>query len=882
MPHEFGRAVAHLSQRRGFWSNRKSAARPGNDKEEGELKKAIEGLAASIQVSGSRTLGEYLHGLNSHDARRRTNKLSREMIHSEFDTLWTVQQEHLPDLLTDSLRKRIDKVIFYQRPLRMQKHLIGYCEILGHKHLKNRRRRAPKALLVSQRFRILQDLNNLRIILPDGRNIPLDAAEREKLLDALDRVTTKDKKLTFDQMRKLLKLDPSTCRFNLENENRKGLLGNETAHTLRRVFGKRWDNLSAPDKDKVVDDCRSIVEDETLIRRGVTAWKLSQADAEKLAKVSLVEGFSSLSRTALLLLVPELEAGASYAEAVQKLITQGKITPPPIPKRVRLERHGTLRNPMVDRALTELRKVVNGILREHGRPAVIRIELARDLKQTRRERADAVKKQAANSRENENASASLRENGIDNPSRDDIIKWKLWKECREVCPYTGKAISFNGLFGSTPEFDFEHIIPWTRSIDDSYMNRTLCDVRENRDVKHNQTPWEAYGIDSARYDQILQRVRCLPLPKRRRFEVRELDRGDRDFAARALNDTRYISLRAKNWLAEIVADDHAIEVSKGQATATVRRALGLNSILRDTGEKTRLDHRHHAVDALVIALTNRSTLHQLSRVSSGKQARPSFSPADLPWLGFREDAVACIDAINVSHRAQRKANGALHDETFYGFTGLTNERGQQLVAVRKPIAGLSPADIERIRDDRVRSIVKAHVSRFGSPANEGQRLVLPSRKGGSISIRKVRLLRPESAQVIGEGARKRHVLTSGNHHIEILEMTDNGGRSRREGKVVSTLEAMRRMRHGEPLIQRDHGPGKRFVMSLSIGEMIQADDGTLWRVQKMDRNCGIEIRPPWDANKGKDRVFQKKLNPNTLRGRKVTVSPTGRILPAND
>ena len=102
----------------------------------------------------------------------------------------------------------------------------------------------------------------------------------------------------------------------------------------------------------------------------------------------------------------------------------------------------------------------------------------------------------------------LKDCGLARPSRDDLEKALLHEECGGICPYTGRSIPFSSLFDN-PQFEVEHILPFSRCPDDSFGNKTLCYIDENRNVKHNRTPWEAYGSDSERYEQVLEPVRRL-------------------------------------------------------------------------------------------------------------------------------------------------------------------------------------------------------------------------------------------------------------------------------------------------------------------------------------------------------------------------------------
>src|SRR5690606_12905841 len=118
------------------------------------------------------------------------------------------------------------------------------------------------------------------------------------------------------------------------------------------------------------------------------------------------------------------------------------------------------------------------------------------------------------------------------------------------------------------------------------------------------------------------------------------------------------------------------------------------------GEKNRADHRHHAIDALVVALTNRKRLHRLSDIVRRGGARTHGEVLDEPWPNFRETVKQRVKQINVSHRVERKLRGALHEETLYGKTATPGEW-----VVRKPVEALSAAEVDRIRDPGIRKIV---------------------------------------------------------------------------------------------------------------------------------------------------------------------------------
>ncbi len=190
-PFEFGRALFHLDQRRGFKSNRKSDI---DEKEVGKVRQAVTELQRRLAESGARTLGEFLYRRlrKGKTARARPGigfYPSRAMYEAEFDALWATQAPHHPEL-TDAAREEIRETLFFQRPLKPVEP--GNCE------LDPSDKRAPLALPLTQRFRMYQELNNLRLIMPDRTERRLTIEERDRLFTKLGCQKT----LSFNAMRK--------------------------------------------------------------------------------------------------------------------------------------------------------------------------------------------------------------------------------------------------------------------------------------------------------------------------------------------------------------------------------------------------------------------------------------------------------------------------------------------------------------------------------------------------------------------------------------------------------------------------------------------------------------------------------------------------------
>ncbi len=904
--HEIGRALYHLGQRRGFLSNRKAPPKKDED-EKSKVKAGIGELTGKMQDVGARTLGEYFSQLDPQEERIRQRYTHRDMYKDEFEKIWAAQARHYPDLLTEELRKEISDAIFYQRPLKVQTYLIGNCE------LERGRKRAPWACLPAQRFRMLQRVNDLRIITPDGELVDMTPEQRKTLIEELEIKGD----LKFSNIKKLIGLTRK-YHFNLEEGGEKILPGNRTNAEFAEIFGDRWKENSDFERARIADEVISFEKPEALGKRGLEAWSLGEEAAAKLAELEFEPGYCNLSRKALKKILPYLEQGEHYATA-RKKVYPGADKPgevrdelPPV-----LSENTSLRNPIVTRALTELRKVVNAIISENGKPSIIRIELARDLRKTPKQREQSWKRMRANEKARKKAAEEIiRQAGIQQPTGRDILKYQLAEECKWRCPYTGKSIGWNALFGPSPEFDIEHILPFDRSLDDSYVNKTLCQNEENR-KKGDRTPFEAYA-ETDKWEEIIQRVKefkgdgGIISEKLRRFQMTSEKLNERfdQFSSRQLNDTRYASTLAAEYLGLLYGGTidgegrRRIQVGSGPVTNYLRWVWNLNRILSGGPQKSRENHCHHAIDAVCIALTDAGTVQRLSRAAQRTPVKGNrrFAPMDPPWEGFYDKVKASIDNLVVSHRVDRKVSGPLHEETFYSkeHDGV-DKRGKpcKYRHVRKPIEKLTQADIKQgaIVDPAVRKLVEEKLNEFGGDikkfTEQTNHPYLVTKKGDRVPIHKVRIRKSIQVETVGSGHRARHVIPGDNHHVEIVEITDKKGRKKWEGHIVTRLEAHARRERGEPVIQRVHGEGKEFRFSLCGGDIIEIDEENgnrgLYVVRTISREKGgrLVLVKISEARKMQDIPASQKPRPyidglRKLNCMKKTIDPLGRVNPAND
>jgi CRISPR-associated endonuclease Csn1 len=750
-PFHLGRALMHLAKRRGFQSNRRT---PSKDAE-GNTKEAMKRLHE--QLAGQ-TLGQFLHqqiaagyGARFRPSPESTGKPKKDfplyperaMYKDEFAAIRAGQQAH--QKLTDADWDHLHKLIFFQRELRIPER--GKCRFTAHP-------RASLALASFQQFRLLSDANHLGYRPNSLAPVQmLDATQRDIVLS----LTRTQKTVSFDKLRTKLQL-PDTARFNLESDKRQKLEGDPVAalFSAKKLFGPRWHDLPLTDRDEIAAAARDLDEHDALRRIGAR-YGLEGTALDEFSNLNpddLPRGTARFSATALRQFVPQLEKGLKYNEAVAACGWSHTITPedgsaPALPyygkampdsvvpspnSKVPDEKtYGRFPNPTVHIALNQLRVVINALIARYGKPTEINIELARDLKMSSRQREELMKEQAQNTKKNAARDAFIDEINANFGAKltknyENRLRIRLWEELANgqtyaLCPYKGDPIPKSKLF--TDEVEIDHILPFAATCDDSPANKILCLRSANRD-KRKRSPHEAFGHNPGCYDygEILNRAALLPGNKRWRFQADAMEkfRDENKFQARQLVDTQHLGRAAHRYLSCIVPPKN-IRVSPGRITALLRHHWGLETILApsdapDRGGKNRADHRHHAIDALVIALLDHRLLNFIRTANAAEDLHSIEVPP--PWKSFRADAAAEVEKIIVSHRPDHNPAGRLHEDTAYGDVLLDRTRrrpsqqweidaGYNLV-VRKPVAGLKSGDIERVRDLTLRQKLMEEVS----------------------------------------------------------------------------------------------------------------------------------------------------------------------------
>ncbi|MEQ9042544.1 MAG: type II CRISPR RNA-guided endonuclease Cas9 [Alphaproteobacteria bacterium] len=925
--HELGRALFHLQQRRGFKSNRKTDK--GAEDEKGKIKSAAIKVQAAMKSANARTLGEYLarpchddpKAAHEHPVRARLHGSgakafydfypTREMIAEEFDALWKSQKKFHGAALSNTAHDALRGTLLFQRPLKPQP--VGKCTLNPSEE------RAPRALPSVQHIRIYQDINHFKIRLPGEPERDLTLEER----DLLAAKALGTNKLTFDTARKLLEL-PKEARFNLESERRKHIDGDKTAAVLthKERWGPEWRKIPAEIQEKIVERLLEEENEKKCIDWLTEEHGLSHETAEKVANAPLPEGHGRLGRTATHRVFAELKRDvityddaarrAGYAshsdldfdgEVFNALPYYGEVLERHVafgtgePKDLLEKRVGKIANPTVHVALNQLRHVVNALMKRYGPPAEIVVELARDLPLSAKGKSELDKLQKANQDANDERRAELKKLKLSD-TYENRLRLRLWEELNpddpldRRCPYTGEQIGIERLF--TDEVEIDHILPFSRTLDDGIGNKIVSMRAANR-FKGQKSPYEAFASspDPFNWEKITERAGNLPSNKSWRFgpdAMERFDNEERGFLARQLNETRYLARLTKTYLQRTGAD---VWVTPGRLTADLRWAWGLDSVLaghnRDEAanpQKNRNDHRHHAIDAIVVALTDRGLLQRVA--TEAGRAEKNFDKRLLtglpePWPHFREDVQASIERLIVSHKPDHGVQGALHNDTAYGLVEFDNEKPRSLVVHRVPLHSFKKhKELEAIRDSRIRDQLMKKTA--GLSGKEFTDALVKAGEEMNPPVRKVRIL--ETLSVVPIKDKSGHFYKAYKGDANYCYDIFLGKNEKWDGEVISQFDA--NQKDFDPHAKQS-GDGRELIMRLRGGDLIAVENSNQKRVMRLVKfsKGQIVLADHFEAGSLKKRNEDKEddfkyltTSPSKLqklKARLVHVDPAGRI-----
>ena len=397
----------------------------------------------------------------------------------------------------------------------------------------------------------------------------------------------------------------------------------------------------------------SIEERDAMRRALITQLGMKEEDLDgglldQLYRLDFVKsGYGNKSAKFICKLLPQLQQGLGYSEACAAVgyrhsnsPTSEEITERTLLEKIPLLQRNELRQPLVEKILNQMINLVNALKAEYGVDEV-RVELARELKMSREERERMTRQNGERKKANDKVAEKIQKCGLF-PTKSRIRKYRLWEEAGRQCLYCGRSIDEKQCLNGD-DMEVEHIIPKSVLYDDSYGNKT-CACRRCNKEKGNRTALEyirAKGWEAEYMERIngLLDKKAISYSKYQRLRWLKEDIPS-DFLERQLRLTQYISRQAMAILQQGI---RRVSASEGGVTARLRSLWGYDDILHtlnldrydsmgetervsregETTEKLRIkdwskrkDHRHHAIDALVVASTRQGYIQRLNRVSS--------------------------------------------------------------------------------------------------------------------------------------------------------------------------------------------------------------------------------------------------------------------------
>jgi CRISPR-associated endonuclease Csn1 len=734
---------------------------PSVKKKSGDLGKVSAGIQASEQLlaSGDLTLGQAIWRRRLEDPNNKSPKMRklsedgtyvlRRHVESEFDRVIATQTEFHPILAAslidgfgfefaqkasradtryfwglkpETVAQALRHTLFFQHPLK------GFADKVGRCALDRTSRRVVAAHPAAQAFLIEKALGDLRW--GDGKNAPaLSRDQRDFLRDIL--VIQKEAKFSalYKKLQSAGLMHEDGLTFNLHSARREELKGSSTRAVLSslgvfdqfqalgyqvqsNIFIAWADHIPAPElwgfddqRQKVLEKFGSEVA-HFFDRLAESEDGLERLNAAGFQGARMRYGADVLVKLTDFMRIENVDEYTArerlYPESVLPQQVTGVLPVVYEPQRGQEPLDGELYivSPVVRRALQETRKVLMRCIKRHGPPAEMVIELMREMKHSLEERKTIDSDQARKERANQEAKQELLNEGYA-ASRSNVIRYRLWKQQAERCPYSGVKLNLSqALDGASTHF--EHIVPRRiQGVGNRFEDLVLASRKMNDLKGADETPYAAAhslrnagkwnwdttvgACKSIEKDNPAFKAKSKMIQSTDRLEARGLD--DDAFVDRQQHETAWIGKVVGEWCKHLCTN---VTVVRGGLTAALRKTWGLDSILEQVREaegkhanvqraqklfykehpfKTELvfdkrcDHRQHLIDAAVIALSTGSNYTQLvrwqhARAKGNKHGEPT---PDCPVPDLRNQLVKLLTGYEVWHKPDRLLDGELFD-----------------------------------------------------------------------------------------------------------------------------------------------------------------------------------------------------------------------------
>ncbi|WP_163193531.1 type II CRISPR RNA-guided endonuclease Cas9 [Clostridium thermarum] len=792
---EMAIVLTHLAKRRGFKSNSKVNK---DIDEAGKVTKAIDENRRYMKAQGYRTIGEMFFKDDRYKNHKRNKgkkikeegylcSVSRDLIEDEIKKIFDRQRGLGSKLASEDFEKEYLSTVMFQLPFSNEELLL---KMVGECTFERNEKRAPKHSFTAERFTLLDKVNNLTIYNRESGKRFLVKEEKEQIIA----LCYKKKEVKYTDIRKVLNLEPIDRFSTLTYSSKKNVEESKfiSLKGYHEILGKLKNKALINNTelmDKIIEALTLIKDEDKLIVR-FKGLGLDEEEARELAELNF-SNFSNLSMKALKNVLPYLEEGKPYYEACN-LAGYNFNNPRQLDKHRLLPKiDDDIKNPVVLRAITQSRKLINAVIRKHGSPTAVHIEVARDLAKSYEERIKIKRNQDERKSAKDRLSEQLKnEMHVENITSKAFEKYMLASEQDFKCVYSQEAIDVNRLLNDPTYCQIDHILPYSQSFDDSFNNKVVVLTRENQN-KGNRIPYDyfkAIGREWSSYEAFIKGLTQLDKEKQNRLLKHSFTKEEmKDFKERNLNDTKYIARYLKNFIeSRLVIEKEegrrAVMVIPGRLTDTMRHRWGLK---KDRDK----DHLHHAMDACIIACIDEKLVKRIAEYSmncevqfvKGEVINPETGEVinktdqnlirerfPMPWKSFREEVLARLSSnpvaeiqkignnyyddalindlepILISKMAKTKLKGQLHDATIKRVTDATLGR----IQVTMPLNKLTLEDIDNMCDKEKKPELYAAlreklISHKGDAAKafEEPLKYLPSGKKKEVSVEEIKIYR---------------------------------------------------------------------------------------------------------------------------------------------
>lgn len=561
-------------------------------------------------------------GASQRNVKEWVPKVMQEHIAAELGEIWNVQKEAHPELFTDHARDGLCEVILHQEKPGVPLDRIGKCDF------DDRFYRAPKASPSFQRYRLLDVTANLRVEPVDGEKRRLTADERTLVFDLLNR----GEQISWAEIAEVLDLGPG----KLVSADRKGTAGrpptNVISERLTSVKGitklrNWWDKAAPSEREALI--AMALSDQSFEFEDADTAQAVAQEieDDDLLEQVekfgrTLPPGRASYCRLVLRDLGDQLEGGADLHQAITDTYGHGTAV-------AQVKWDDPVPNNGVELSMREARQIIARLEAKYGTPAVIGVEVVRDATLSHADRIETNRRiQRQRDAREETKELLKTDMGIESPSRGVIAKQEHITAQAGLCLYCGQKLRL-------PETELDHIVPrrtggatifnnlaavcptcnrtkghrpfgrWCEDdgdVGEKRMEATLTRLDSLTGPRWKATPKKSF-IDPATGRWVHSELELARRDYRRRLKKTD---WDREFDDAEIHSTAFVS-RAITERLKVRYPDTRVDVFRGGFTAAMRNETKLSTHLGLGNNKDRSDRRHHAMDAIAVALLTDAT-----------------------------------------------------------------------------------------------------------------------------------------------------------------------------------------------------------------------------------------------------------------------------------